>query len=108
MSESGRSQDNGPDNLGELPEGYRFDVARAVKGLTTLATREPDAPIVLTLGQMGAAGLETESDIRLRAEDAAALLADIGPDQRVQLGAYNLVLLRIAREEERPPTATAE
>jgi hypothetical protein len=87
----------------DLPPEYRFDVARAVKSLETLAQNEPDAVIALTLAQLGAGGLEAESDVRLRATEAAALLATVGEDQRLQAGSRHLVVLRVARAEELPP-----
>jgi hypothetical protein len=94
------------DNPIPLPDEYRLDIAKATRSLEALAEREPDAPILLTLAQFGAGGLEAESDIRLPAEQAAALLSTIGEDQRVQVGSLDLVLLRVGRTEELPPRET--
>ena len=89
-----------PDKPMDLPEEYRLDVAQATRRLEALAEREPDAPILLTLAQFDSGGLEGESDIRLPAEQAAALLSTVGEDQRVRVGSLDLILLRVGRAEE--------
>jgi hypothetical protein len=66
-----------------LPDDYTFDVPAAQRQLAALALKDPDAPLVLTLAQLGAGGLEAESDIRLKATEAAALLEQVGEDQRI-------------------------
>lgn len=91
-----------PENLFSLPDEYRLDIAKATRSLETLAEREPTAPILLTLAQFDTGGLEGESDIRLPAEQAAALLSTIGEDQRVQVGSLDLILLRITRVDDLP------
>lgn len=82
-----------------LPEEYRFDVPQAHKGLDALAAREPEAVIALTLAQLGDDGLEAESEIRLQADAAAALLATMGEDQRLAAGNRQIVVLRVTRCE---------
>lgn len=66
-----------------LPDDYTFDVPAAQRQLAALALKTPDAPLVLTLAQLGDGGLEAESDIRLKATEAAALLEQVGEDQRI-------------------------
>jgi hypothetical protein len=87
----------------ELPPEYRFDVAKAVKTLESLAEEEPTAPMLLTIAQLGAGGMEAETEVRMRASEAAALLATVGEDQRLRAGTRELVVLRVARTEELPP-----
>ncbi|MCX6367743.1 MAG: hypothetical protein NTX57_13700, partial [Armatimonadetes bacterium] len=66
-----------------LPDDYTFDVPAAQRQLAALALKDPEAPLLLTLAQLGAGGLEAESDIRLKATEAAALLEQVGEDQRI-------------------------
>jgi hypothetical protein len=66
-----------------LPDDYTFDVPAAPRQLAALALKDPEAPLLLTLAQLGAGGLEAESDIRLKATEAAALLEQVGEDQRI-------------------------
>ena len=80
-----------------LPEEYTFDVAAARTQLAALAQKTPDAPLTLTLAQLGDGGLEAESDIRLRASEVAALLEQVGDDQRV-LG-KPIYILRITESQ---------
>jgi hypothetical protein len=86
----------------ELPPEYRFDVAKAARSVATLADSEPAAPMLLTIAQLGAGGMEAETEVRMRASEAAALLATVGEDQRLQAGTRELVVLRVARTEELP------
>lgn len=90
------------DDIIELPPEYRFDVAKAVKALETLAEDEPTASMLLTIAQVGAGGMEAETEVRMRANEAAALLATVGEDQRLRAGTRELVVLRVARTEELP------
>jgi hypothetical protein len=92
----------------ELPPEYRFDVAKATAALARLAEDEPEAPVLLTLAQLGGGGLEAESDIRLRAAEAAALLATVTEDQRLPAGGRELVVLRVTRLEDPPPSQEEE
>ena len=66
-----------------LPDDYTFDVPAAQRQLAALALKDPEAPLLLTLAQLGIGGLEAESDIRLKATEAAALLEQVGEDQRI-------------------------
>lgn len=91
-----------------LPEEYRFDVVKARKGLETLAAHEPEATIALTLAQLGDDGMEAESEVRLQADAASALLATVGEDQCLQAGERKIVVLRVMRCEESPPTPQSE
>lgn len=91
----------------ELPPEYRFDVAKASTAVAILADSEPAAPLLLTIAQLGAGGLEAETEVRMRASEAAALLATVGEDQRLQAGTRELVVLRVARTEELPSRNTS-
>ena len=91
-----------------LPEEYRFDVVKARKGLEALAANEPEATIALTLAQLGDDGMEAESEVRLQADAASALLATVGEDQCLQTGNRRIVVLRVMRCEESPPTPQSE
>lgn len=66
-----------------LPDEYTFDVPAARVRLAALAQNTPDMPLTLTLAQLGDGGLEAESDIRLTASAAAALLEQVQDDQRI-------------------------
>ena len=46
-------------------------MAQAQRSLDALARAEPDAPVALTIAQLGDGGLEGEAEVRLRAEEAA-------------------------------------
>ena len=85
----------------ELPDEYRIDVARAKRSLEALALAEPDAPMVLTIAQLGAGGLEGEGEVRLRAEEASALVATVDSEQRLAAAGQSLYLLRISRADPR-------
>ena len=84
-----------------LPDDYTFDVPAARRQLAALALKTPDALLLLTLAQLGAGGLEAESDIRLTATEAAALLEQVGEDQRV-LG-KPIYILRITEWRSETP-----
>ena len=86
-----------------LPDDYTFDVPAAQRQLAALALKDPEAPLILTLAQLGAGGLEAESDIRLKATEAAALLEQVGEDQRI--AGKPIYVLRITewRSETPPP-----
>lgn len=84
----------------ELPDEFVFDVPAARKQLATLAQKTPDALLVLTLAQLGAGGLEAESDIRLKASEAAALLEQVGEDQRIH--GKSIYVLRITEWKDLP------
>jgi hypothetical protein len=91
-----------------LPPEYRFDVEKATRSLQTLAESQPDAPISLTLAQIGDDGLEGESEVRTTAAGAAALLATVGEDQSLKAAGKNLYVLRVTRAEELPPPPPEE
>lgn len=84
----------------ELSADLRFDVPAARRILETLAREAPETPIVLTIGELGTGGLEAESDIRLRVEEGAALLATVGDDQRLRVRSREYVVLRVTRADE--------
>ncbi|WP_309709359.1 hypothetical protein [Armatimonas sp.] len=86
-----------------LPDDYTFDVPAAQRQLAALALKDPEASLILTLAQLGAGGLEAESDIRLKATEAAALLEQVGEDQRI--AGKPIYVLRITewRSETPPP-----
>jgi hypothetical protein len=90
------------DNTITLPPEYCFDVEKAARSLQALADDEPNAPILLTLAQVGDDGLEGESEVRTTAAGAAALLATVGQDQSLKAGGRNLYVLRVTRAEELP------
>jgi hypothetical protein len=70
-------------SLPKLPEEYSFDVPAARAQLAALALKSPETQLTLTLAQLGDGGLEAESDIRLKVAEAAALLEQVGEDQRI-------------------------
>ncbi|MBB6048757.1 hypothetical protein [Armatimonas rosea] len=86
-----------------LPDDYTFDVLSARAQLAALALKTPDAPITLTLAQLGAGGLEAESDIRLKATEAAALLEQVGEDQRIHGKPIYVLRITESRFETPPP-----
>ncbi len=94
--------------ISTLPLEYRFDVAKATRSLEALAQSQPDAPISLTLAQVGDAGLEAEGEVRTTAAGAAALLATVGEDQNLSAAGKNVYVLRITRAEELPPPPPEE
>ena len=87
-----------------LPPEFRFDVVKAARTLSELAAEEPNAPILLTLAQVGAGGMEAESEVRLPASGAAALLASVGEDQRFRAGDRTLFVLRVSHADSLPLT----
>lgn len=84
----------------DLPEEYRFDTVAAARALAQLAAARPDSPVALTIARFGDGGLEGESELRLRAVEAAALLEATGDDQRLSAAGPDLYLLRVTRLEE--------
>jgi hypothetical protein len=86
-----------------LPDDYTFDVPAARTQLAALALKTPDAPITLTLAQLGDGGLEAESDIRLKATEAAALLEQVGEDQRITGKPIYVLRITESRFETPPP-----
>ena len=86
-----------------LPPEFRFDVAKAARALAALAEAEPSAPILLTLAQVDGDGLGAESEVRLPASGAAALLASVGEDQRFRAGDRTLFVLRVSHAGDLPP-----
>ena len=62
---------------------YRFNVVAAARAIRMVAKAEPDAPIALTLARITPFGINGQSDVTMRAEDAAALLATVREDQLV-------------------------
>ncbi|MGC4044317.1 MAG: hypothetical protein QM758_11010 [Armatimonas sp.] len=91
-----------------LPPEYRFDVVKARKSLEALAENEPDAPILLTIAQIGDDGLEGESEMRTTALSAAALLETVTEDQNLKAGGRNLYVLRITQTEVLPMADLSE
>jgi len=87
----------------ELPTDYRFDVAEAARSAQRLFETEPDARLAVTLSEIGSAGVEAESEIYLRADEAAALLLTVSPDQRLNAGARQFFVLRVGRAQLLPP-----
>ncbi len=83
-----------------LPDDYTFDVPEARAQLAALALKTPDARITLTLAHIGDGGLEAESDIWLKANEAAALLEQVQDDQRI-LG-KPIYVLRISESKPFP------
>jgi hypothetical protein len=83
-------------------------VEKATRSLEALAQNQPDAPILLTIAQIGDAGLEGESEVRTTAQGAAALLATIAEDQSLKAAGTNLYVLRVTRAEELPPPSPEE
>ena len=82
----------------ELPPDYQIDVDAAYQSVAKLAEAEPDTPLLLTIAQVtGDGGLEEEREVRMRAEEAAALLSTIEADQRVPGLSRELYLLRVTR-----------
>jgi hypothetical protein len=86
-----------------LPDEYTFDVPAARAQLAALALKSPDAFLLLTLAQLGDGGLEAESDIRLGAREAAALLEQVGEDQRIAGKAIYVLRITEWRSETPPP-----
>lgn len=85
-----------------LPEEWRFDVRRAAASVAALAQTEPDALVTLTIARLDDGGLDAEADLRLRAEEAAALLETVGDDQSLRSGAQTLHVLRVTRTDPTP------
>lgn len=87
----------------ELPDDLRFEVRAAEAAVAALAQKEPDARIALTIAQIAGGGLEAESEVYLRAEEAAALLGTVADDQSLAVGGRSFFVLRVTRAEPAPP-----
>lgn len=69
-----------------LPFSCRFDVPTARESVAQLARSQPDARIVFTVALVTpSGGIEQEKEMGMRAEEASALLATVGVDQKVRL-----------------------